>query len=223
MESSLAVDRPGRRDPLELRRDHILSAAERCFVRGGFHRSTMQDVAAEAHMSAGNVYRYFESKDAIVAGLVARERSDVARDFETLASEDMLASFAALMRRQVLDSGRDKAALWLEICTEAARNPTVQAVVLTYEAEICDRLAGFFDMVLAARPARRRLADRGLAQRLAGTVLAFVSGIMVSQAMQLKPNEAERQIGELLAIVEAAVDGALTLEDPRSNRTTDVA
>ena len=222
MEQSLTVERPGRRDAVELRRDHILSAAERCFVRGGFHRSTMQDVAAEAHMSAGNVYRYFESKDAIVAGLVARERADVAKDFETLASEDMLGSFAALMRRQVVESGRDKAALWLEICTEAARNPTVQAVVLTYEAEICDRLAGFFDMLIAAR-AGQRTTDHGLAQRLAGTVLSFLSGIMVSQAMQLKPNEAERQIGELLAIVDAAVGGALRLEAPRSNRTSDVA
>ena len=33
------------------RRARILDAAERCFVRAGFHRTTMQDVAAEAAMS----------------------------------------------------------------------------------------------------------------------------------------------------------------------------
>ena len=68
------------------RRSRILDAAERCFVRSGFHRTTMQDVAAEAGMSPGNLYRYFPSKDAIVIGLTERDRSDVAKDFATFDS-----------------------------------------------------------------------------------------------------------------------------------------
>ena len=60
------------------RRTHILDAAERSFTRGGFHGTTMQDVAAEAGMSPGNLYRYFASKDALVAGpLRARPRRPV--------------------------------------------------------------------------------------------------------------------------------------------------
>ena len=56
------------------RREHILDAAEACFTRNGFHRTTMQDLAREAAMSPGNFYRYFESKEALVLGLVERER-----------------------------------------------------------------------------------------------------------------------------------------------------
>jgi TetR/AcrR family transcriptional regulator, repressor for uid operon len=37
--------------PVIDRHSRILDAAERCFVRSGFHRTTMQDVAAEAGMS----------------------------------------------------------------------------------------------------------------------------------------------------------------------------
>ena len=59
------------------RRTHILDAAERSFVRAGFHRTTMQDVAAEAGMSPGNLYRYFPSKDALVAGLCERDRGEL--------------------------------------------------------------------------------------------------------------------------------------------------
>ena len=44
----------------------ILAAAERCFARSGFHRATMQDVAREAGMSPGNLYRYFPSKAALI-------------------------------------------------------------------------------------------------------------------------------------------------------------
>ena len=40
----------------------------------GFHRTTMQDVAREAGMSAGNLYRYFASKEALVSGMIERDR-----------------------------------------------------------------------------------------------------------------------------------------------------
>ena len=50
------------------RRDEILGAAQRCFVRSGFHGASMQDICAEAGMSPGNLYRYFPSKEALIAG-----------------------------------------------------------------------------------------------------------------------------------------------------------
>lgn len=61
-------------DPLSDRALQILVAAERCFVKNGFHCSTMGDIAAEAGMSPGNTYRYFASKDALVAGLIEQDR-----------------------------------------------------------------------------------------------------------------------------------------------------
>ena len=68
----MAAPRPARKvaDPTSAdTKTRILDAAERCFVRSGFHRTTMQDVAAEASMSPGNLYRYFASKDAIIIGI----------------------------------------------------------------------------------------------------------------------------------------------------------
>src|ERR671914_2805432 len=87
-------------EPTGERRTQILEAAARSFVRSGFHRTTMQDVAAEAGMSPGNLYRYFPSKDAIVIGLTERDRSDVAKDFATFDSgEDFMTSFIKLGRK----------------------------------------------------------------------------------------------------------------------------
>ena len=67
------------------RRAAILDAFERCIVRAGFHRTTMQDVAKEASMSAGNLYRYFDSKDALVSGLCERDRERFGADFQHVA------------------------------------------------------------------------------------------------------------------------------------------
>ena len=37
-------------------RARILDAAERCFARAGFHRTTMQDICKEAKVSAGAIF-----------------------------------------------------------------------------------------------------------------------------------------------------------------------
>lgn len=48
------------------RRQQIIDAAYRCFARKGFHQATMRDIYAEAKLSPGAVYHYFDSKDAII-------------------------------------------------------------------------------------------------------------------------------------------------------------
>ncbi|PXX60318.1 TetR family transcriptional regulator [Nocardia tenerifensis] len=57
---------------LERRRQQIIDAARRCFARKGFHETSMQDVFAESGLSAGAVYRYFKSKDEIIAALATQ-------------------------------------------------------------------------------------------------------------------------------------------------------
>src|ERR1700747_1225802 len=51
------------------RRAHILAAARRCFVRNGFHQTSVQDLVREAGMSSGAIYRYFDSKDAMILAI----------------------------------------------------------------------------------------------------------------------------------------------------------
>ena len=58
----------------EERRARILDAAERCFVRAGFHRTTMQDICREAGVSPGALYIWFASKEALIAGWLKRQQ-----------------------------------------------------------------------------------------------------------------------------------------------------
>ncbi len=71
---SVTTPFPNRRSADDSRRERILEAAERAFVRHGFHAATMSHVAEEAEMSAGNLYRYFPSKEAIVEALCALDQ-----------------------------------------------------------------------------------------------------------------------------------------------------
>ena len=77
-------------------RGRILTAAEVRFIRYGFGKTTMAEIAADCGMSAANLYRYFASKDDIAAAggerwfgqLVAHLRH-IAED-QTVAAGEML-------------------------------------------------------------------------------------------------------------------------------------
>jgi AcrR family transcriptional regulator len=53
----------------EAKRAEIVAAARRCFARGGFHQTSMPDIAAAAGVSAGAPYRYFASKEEIILAI----------------------------------------------------------------------------------------------------------------------------------------------------------
>lgn len=73
---------------LERRRQQILDAAQLCFARKGFHETSMQDVFTESGLSAGAVYRYFTSKNEIIAALVVTTMTPLrARLAEIIRSE----------------------------------------------------------------------------------------------------------------------------------------
>jgi AcrR family transcriptional regulator len=51
------------------RREQIIVAALACFARSGYHATTMADVAAQAGVSKGTPYLYFDSKEALFLAL----------------------------------------------------------------------------------------------------------------------------------------------------------
>jgi AcrR family transcriptional regulator len=61
-------------DPGAEKRETILSAALELFAERGFHGTAVPLVADKAGVGAGTIYRYFESKEALVNALYQREK-----------------------------------------------------------------------------------------------------------------------------------------------------
>src|SRR6516225_8456768 len=51
------------------RREQIIAAGLACFAQSGYHATTMADVAAQAGVSKGTPYLYFDSKEALFLAL----------------------------------------------------------------------------------------------------------------------------------------------------------
>lgn len=118
------------------RRQHILDAAGACFARKGFHRTTMSDICREASVSAGALYLYFASKEALIEGLVARDRDEFQELFEQVDTSDLMSSFAALMETCIVQRPPEKIAIFLEIGVESRRNPAVAETMMRCDATI---------------------------------------------------------------------------------------
>jgi TetR/AcrR family transcriptional regulator, repressor for uid operon len=128
------------------RKNRILDAAERCFVRNGFHKTTMQDVAAECGMSPGNLYRYFASKDDICAGMAGRDQERFMQDMALLASApDPRQAFMHLGRAHIVESPHEKTVMMMEIWAEGARNPRVGGICRGIDGKVREMLAMFVE------------------------------------------------------------------------------
>ena len=113
----------------------ILDAAERVFARAGFHAATMNDIAVEAGMSPGNLYRYFSSKDAIIAGISERDRTEIAADFARLdpGKGGLLDQLDELGRQHMVLKPREKAIIALQIWAEASRTPEMARICASFD------------------------------------------------------------------------------------------
>jgi AcrR family transcriptional regulator len=114
------------------RRDQILSAARRCFLRDGFHATSMQDLFAEAGLSAGAVYRYFASKDEVILAIAEDNMREVLAMINEVATADPGRSLGEVMagvlaQVQAKDEADGVGGMAILVWSEALRNPALAA------------------------------------------------------------------------------------------------
>jgi AcrR family transcriptional regulator len=68
-------------------RERILLTAERLFREIGYQKTTVADIAKALRMSPANVYRFFDSKKSITAGVARRLMSEVEQASQVIATQ----------------------------------------------------------------------------------------------------------------------------------------
>lgn len=129
---------PTGRPSVESRRQQILDAACDCVRQSGFHGASMADIAKAAALSVGQIYRYFENKEAMIAAIVAQDLAEMREKFAELESQPGTLLDAIVQHMpEAMDKCYDpkRGALVLEVLAEAARNPKVAAIVRAADAQ----------------------------------------------------------------------------------------
>jgi AcrR family transcriptional regulator len=124
------------------RREHILGAMERCIMRDGWEGATIAGVASEAGLSKGAVCVHFESKRALLIGMVERNF----RQFQALAnSKDFPTLRSTILENAthlVETDGWRRAAGILETWVVGIRDPEIRDKLGRGADDIIGLLAG---------------------------------------------------------------------------------
>ena len=168
----------------DARRREILEAAGRCFGERGFHSTSMQDFFAASGLSAGLVYRYFRSKDELIANLASEALEQLHASVEEAiavgerpGTEEVLARL--LRTIDELDARERIARVAVHVWGEALVNPAVGSV---FTAEIV-RLQAAMERLVATAQAAGQL-DRDLEPAYAARALyAILPGFLLQRAL----------------------------------------
>jgi TetR/AcrR family transcriptional repressor of uid operon len=178
------------------RRGEILAAAKRCFSRSGFHGTSMQEICAEAQMSPGSLYRYFPSKEAIIAGIAEQDRADVAEKFQAIVeAPDFFAALAFAARVYIVEESMEEVCLHTEIKAESRRNPEVAKIYAEVEEEVKTGMLN----VLRAGVARGDIPPTIDLEIAATMLMALVDGLYWRRAVDPEFN-AETVLPSLLSV-----------------------
>ena len=167
------------------RRAQIITAARACFLRDGFHQTSMQDIQREAGLSAGAIYLYFKSKQELILA-IAQDILGTVGSFipDAAQTEGSIVEFSELV------------SAFLEWAEEMDREHALFPIALmvwseaTRDASMLDALRSSFDALIGKlRGVIERYQARGLldpdADPLALTMatLGWVQGFIVQRTL----------------------------------------
>ncbi len=160
------------------RSGEILDRIKSVFSEKGFDGASMQDLAHAAGMSAGNFYRYFPSKSAIVEALAQRNLDEIETSFRLVTeSDNPRESFQRLLREHIVGKARDNAPIMAEICTASFRRPEIAALAEQMERQVSKYITRALGRISGVAPEE--------AEELYAPQARFI--IFLVQGLQLKP------------------------------------
>jgi AcrR family transcriptional regulator len=119
-------------------RQSILDAASRVFVRRGYGRATVEDIANEAKISIGALYHHFSGKEDLFKELLEDHVKTTHKHFKLLPPASSFRGIIEQLASYWLDHLRSDHTfgdLWLEFTAEATRNPWAREIVSGHRRE----------------------------------------------------------------------------------------
>ena len=190
-------------ETLEVRRTAILDAAELCFARDGFHRTSVQSICSAAGISAGAFYVHFASKEQLIAGICERDRRQFAERFEALAkADDFVAALSQLAETYLIEDAPHKKQLFIEIGAEATRNREVQELFSSVDRFVEDSFTAFIEQLEAAGRASPSVEPRMAAKLILiiGDGLFWRSAVTADTDIQAELSAAVATISQILGV-----------------------
>jgi TetR/AcrR family transcriptional regulator, repressor for uid operon len=169
-------------EPTPDRREQIMRAALACFAKRGFHQASMHDISAEAGISVGLIYRYFENKEAVISAMADRHKKEITDLLERAQqAPTLLESVEILFTAHCSeDEPRLTSAFVVDLYAEASRNPQIAHLVRDV---LQTAMNGVRDLI--ARSPEAQTASHGFKpDELSELIFAVARGMLMLDVLQ---------------------------------------
>ena len=180
------------------RRSQILEAALVCFAKRGFHQTSMHDVSAEAGISVGLIYRYFENKEAVISAMAARHKEEIQQMLERAhRAPSLLESLEILFTAHCCENEpRLISAFVVDLYAEASRNPQVADLV----RDVLDTAMGGVRDLIARAPETQNAGSDLNPDELAELIFAVARGMLMLDVLRPQQMTAAERRGRQLEV-----------------------
>src|ERR1700730_18253869 len=169
-------------EPTVDRRMQILEAALVCFAKHGFHQASMHDISAEAGISVGLIYRYFQNKEAVISAMADRHKKEIHEVVERARqASTLLEALEILFTAHCCDeSPKVQSAFVVDLYAEASRNSQIADLVRDVLQTAMD---GVTD-VIARSPDARNAAQGLTPTEQSELIFAVARGMLMRDVLQ---------------------------------------
>jgi AcrR family transcriptional regulator len=175
----MTVAVPARKRRQEQTRDELLDAAARVFARRGYHKATVEEIAAEAGFTTGAVYSNFDGKEALFLAIADRQVEDRIAQIKSVADAaegtGEVGQEAAEQFRSFIERDPDWPLLFFEFWSVSVRNPHLQGELTKRRDAVRDALAETLERVAQQSGFELRFPAKALATAIGASLngLAF--------------------------------------------------
>ncbi|KDC50981.1 MULTISPECIES: TetR/AcrR family transcriptional regulator [Pseudoalteromonas] len=164
------------------RREQILTAAAECFRRKGYHGAGMAEISKTAGMSAGHIYNYFESKEAIIESIIEKDMEEMFSIFQKFEDHpgDVLAALLDGLNIGVqrhMDTG--SCVIDLDMMAEAGRNMKVATLLRETDIQARGRMR---QLLTSERSALKDIDELELESRI-NVIFSMMAGLLLRKLL----------------------------------------
>ncbi|WP_282114407.1 TetR/AcrR family transcriptional regulator [Pseudoalteromonas arctica] len=164
------------------RREQILTAAAECFRRKGYHGAGMAEISKTAGMSAGHIYNYFESKEAIIESIIEKDMEEMFSIFQQFEDHpgDVLAALLDGLNIGVqrhMDTGA--CVVDLDMMAEAGRNVKVASLLCDMDTQARGRMR---QLLTSERSALKDIDELELESRI-NVIFSMMAGLLLRKLL----------------------------------------
>ncbi|TMO01766.1 MULTISPECIES: TetR/AcrR family transcriptional regulator [unclassified Pseudoalteromonas] len=168
----------------EARRQQVLTAAADCFRRKGFHAAGMAEISRMAGMSAGHIYNYFESKEAIIESIIEKDMEEMFSIFEGFEGQPqdtltVLLNGLNIGVQRHMDTDTGACAVELEMLAEAGRNNKVATLLRDADTQARNKMR---QLLTSERSAIKDIDEVELESRI-NVIFSVMAGLLLRKVL----------------------------------------